>query len=228
MESRRRFTLVELLVVVAIISILAGMLLPALQKSLSAARAVSCLSNLRQIVAGAFLPYTDDNNGFFPCLCYAGGSSYTYYPNYLTKYLPTQKWDSEGFGDMAWNAGDVWSCPEARPSDQHKYYGGGYGVNKSTLIMNAPNFVNLSRIVRPTQILLLADCHVRQSGDPYYAGQTNFNHIYMYKPPWVLDAQAAPRHPGNMTNVGFVGGNVSARPWADLAADKEKPFSPTE
>ena len=58
------FTLIELLVVISIITLLAALLLPTLQRVRNQARAVVCQSNLRQCGV-LFENYTSDHDGYF-------------------------------------------------------------------------------------------------------------------------------------------------------------------
>jgi prepilin-type N-terminal cleavage/methylation domain-containing protein len=67
MRTRSAFTLIELLMVVAIIGILAGLLLPALNQAKEKAKRTACVSNLNQINLATRL-YAYDNGESLPVL----------------------------------------------------------------------------------------------------------------------------------------------------------------
>ncbi|HEV7297994.1 MAG TPA: DUF1559 domain-containing protein [Tepidisphaeraceae bacterium] len=85
-NSRRAFTLVELLVVIGIIALLISILLPALNKARSAARTTACLSNLRQMGFGLAL-YASNNNDWLPPGSLSHGGDSTTWAISISPYL---------------------------------------------------------------------------------------------------------------------------------------------
>ncbi|MDA1273432.1 MAG: prepilin-type N-terminal cleavage/methylation domain-containing protein [Verrucomicrobia bacterium] len=99
--KHRGFTLVELLVVLAVIAILASLLLPALTRARSAADSTACRSNLRQLTIAIRL-YTDDT-GVFPMSSPAvNGVVNHYWFDRLSSY-------ASGWPDSSGST--VYSCP---------------------------------------------------------------------------------------------------------------------
>lgn len=70
--SVRGFTLVELLVVIAVIAVIAAMLFPAFGRAKTSAQRVRCISNLRQLGLAARMYCDDHDDAFFR---YRGGST---------------------------------------------------------------------------------------------------------------------------------------------------------
>lgn len=85
------FTLVELLVVVTIIGLLAGLVFPAISSAMSKARDGACLSNLRQL-GTALLSYPVYNNGYLPRgkMNSEGGQDGYKWHETLYNYIPTK------------------------------------------------------------------------------------------------------------------------------------------
>ena len=88
-NPKRAFTLLELLVVIAVIGILAALLLPSLSRAKEKARRTACLSNLRQVNFAIKL-YADDNADSLPLLSqpnpYPNGVG-AYYKQLVKSYL---------------------------------------------------------------------------------------------------------------------------------------------
>src|SRR4029079_6934070 len=66
MRRRNGFTLVELLVVIAVIAILAAILLPVFAQAREKAWAATCLSNARRIGLGLVMYYQDYDEVLMP------------------------------------------------------------------------------------------------------------------------------------------------------------------
>lgn len=122
------FTLLELLLVIAVIAILSSLLLPALSKAKETSRAAACQGNLKQFAYGAIL-YSSDYNDYTLTYANAGNCSWfvtlgscfgfgNSYSDILQKYC-TQN--------------TLYTCPSHRWRDGLPnilgYWGRCYGIN---------------------------------------------------------------------------------------------------
>ena len=116
---KKQFTLVELLVSIAIIGILASLLLPSLAKSRNQARSILCSSKIRQIGTATFAYSTDNDN-------YAAYNNATS-TDYWNKRLSTQGYLPEIDVNSSNANSSPYKCPEG--SELDTYYTSNYSQN---------------------------------------------------------------------------------------------------
>ena len=220
---RQGFTLVELLVVVAIIALLLGLLVPALSKARAHTQRVICLSNVKQLLTATQM-YTSAYRDAFP-------------------FAQDQLYSPQGTQDIAWDqltvldgsnqvvqtsAGALWDlngdakiqqCPSfAGPSNWGADPYTGYNYNASYIggmvERTATRIISLRRSATLTQVRAPASTAV--FGDGQYANGAN---KFMRAPqPGTLEqgfsgryaGTQGYRHHGQNTNAGFVDGHVDS------------------
>jgi len=96
-DRKAAFTLIEMLVVIAIIALLASLIVPAVTGSIARAKKTGAMSNLRQLGLG-IMGFAMDNKGRFP----SGGFQPVNWHNDIDEYVG---YDRKVFRDPAGNKG---------------------------------------------------------------------------------------------------------------------------
>ncbi len=150
------FTLVELLIVIAIIAILASMLLPALQKARETAKSSLCNSNQRQMVQSISF-YADDYNDYYPPHSLQNSDTNNVYVRWyciVGVYLyPNQSMSQLDTWFRAAHS-SIFFCP----SETRATYDGNYGING----FSPPQGIVLVRrrlLQDPSLVFATADSH---------------------------------------------------------------------
>jgi prepilin-type N-terminal cleavage/methylation domain-containing protein/prepilin-type processing-associated H-X9-DG protein len=126
---KKGMTLLELLAVIAIIGILAGLLLPALSRAREAARRSACQNNLRQWGA-IFRMYADENGGEWPPLTmYAPGIAHEngFPGQFVVNFFSMSPEQALLYPDYLTDLG-IAICPSDSRSDS---WGQSYGIQSS-------------------------------------------------------------------------------------------------
>ncbi|NOX97879.1 MAG: DUF1559 domain-containing protein [Nitrospirae bacterium] len=147
-QNKDSFTLIELIVTIAILAILVALLLPAISTARSAGQRAACTNNLRQLGL-AFQMYAQDFDNFLPHEDgkYPAGSDHPSWFEAITSYL-----------DNA-NRSNVKQCPAYKPArslPSPTYYT--YKFNSRLEdYQGSPPFRRLDSLVSPSRTILLYD-----------------------------------------------------------------------
>ncbi len=193
--GRVGFTLVELLVVMAISAILASLLLPSLSSARARAGGMSCLNNTRQLTL-AWSLYADDSNGLLPYNLGMNGSSFRTNLNWVNNVMT---WDlssdntntaaltEASLGSYANEAAGVYRCPSdhvlsgiqraagwdhrVRSYSMNAMVGNAGAFITNGVNLNNPSytqFFKMSQIPRPSEIFVFLDEHPDSIDDGYF------------------------------------------------------------
>jgi prepilin-type N-terminal cleavage/methylation domain-containing protein/prepilin-type processing-associated H-X9-DG protein len=177
------FTLIELLVVIAIIAILAAILFPVFSQAREKARAITCISNEKEIGL-AFMQYVQDYDERYPMqeydLSYCDDSTGVLWTTFIYPYIKNGTTGAMG-GDVAglantqitWGPNGIYMCPSFPLPTQGTPYGvniimmpAGYISNNCNQPLGAGP-ASLAQIPVPTDTVLTAEMGVNDGVGTY-------------------------------------------------------------
>ncbi len=157
------FTLIELLVVIAIIAILAAILFPVFAQAREKARAITCISNEKQMGL-AMMMYVQDYDETFPLLqWYDANNQPVIWSSAIYPYVKNGEGNVVNGTTYYYGSGGIWSCPSF-PSKQPSQYGINFIVSRNgsgTWASTQPGFtlqtVGLAAIDAPADKILIVE-----------------------------------------------------------------------
>lgn len=199
----RAFSLVELLVAVAIMAALIALALVEMEKIGSSHRLTTCSANLRQIYI-AIGSYGSDNNNCIPPLSVSGKGTY---PFYLAPYLPGY----DKYGGSKGQTG-VYVCPEWKSRTNGYVNASHYGLNEF-LYTNQGKVIGeptpMVGISAPARTILAGDmCWWKGSRQPFTSINIDLTPGRSYGDP----QPARPSHANGGGNVLFCDGHIEYVP----------------
>ena len=209
MPTRRNFTLTELLIVIAIIAILAGLLLAALSSSRERARLAQCISNTKNI-SMMHMIYVNSSGGFFCPAWDASLDSWESSANHRGSGILARLVPESGA-----NKGRVFECPSAKSSlytnlawtARYAGYGMNYQLSFADPSAQPPNYrpCRIMQVKNPSKLILLSDAACFLAGSDGRPSPTAF----LYNPTSGKGGYSDFRHSGTCV-VSFVDGHSSA------------------
>jgi prepilin-type processing-associated H-X9-DG protein/prepilin-type N-terminal cleavage/methylation domain-containing protein len=216
------FTLIELLAVVAVVSILLALLFPQVGRMTEAANRSKCNGKLKAIGA-AFITYAADNGGVIPCVMVEGnGGTNPSRGNWLMELSAYVNPDGEITSNNEMHNYSV--CPTylAKFGKQTSWtdWKGGYGMNYRLFRPSGDNSdlskkerVRLASLPSPSQNILAADC------GPSVGLETNADGTFVPDAgSWTGHVGAHPNRHGASANYLFADGHTESLSPADATA----------
>jgi len=168
MSVKHYFTLIELLIVIAIIAILAALMFPGIAKARNVAKNISCVSNLKQIAHADFL-YANDYSYFTPANSGSqpGHADRNWTTNLLTYLRPQYNyWAATSSQIVVWSDTlhkSVFACPSRIYVDGGSSWGQhSYAINTFEYIVKASQSVGAIDIVKSGySVISTHNCAVR-------------------------------------------------------------------